>query len=224
MCFSANASFGLGTALLLVGIATVWKSTKRVQIPFAAIPVFFSIQQFIEGFLWLSLTNPSWQSWHHPLTYLFLIFAQVLWPSFIPFSIFLIEENVTRKKALLTLTGFGCVISLYVVYALLNYEIDSHVSGHHVSYDLYFPGDIVKISAIFYFIPTVLPSFVSSVKSMIFLGLTLFISFVVTRLFFVEYAISVWCYFAAAISVIVIIIMVRFHKGPKKPSIVTKMN
>lgn len=217
MCFSASASFGLGTALLIVGVATVWKVVTPSQLPFAGIPLIFSLQQFTEGFLWLSLTNASWQNSQQLLTYLFLVFAQVIWPFWVPFSIFLVEENVRRKKILIALTGFGSVIALYVIYALFNYTIDSHVSGKHVSYQINFPGNISKLSALFYFIPTIIPAFVSSVKSMIFLGIALLLSFVVTKLFYEEHVISVWCYFAAAISIVVIIVMRAFQKKNNPP-------
>lgn len=216
MCFSASASFGLGAALLVVGVISVRKVSTLSQAPFALITLLFSVQQFIEGFLWLSLTNPYWQGWQQPTTYLFLVFAQVIWPSWVPFSMFLLEENPGRKKSLLALTGFGCVVSLYVVYALFNYQVDAHISSHHIVYDLGFPEYIIALSGIFYFMPTVIPAFVSSVKRMTFLGVALLMSFVVTRLFFGEYIISVWCYFAAAVSVIVILIMLTFQRVAKQ--------
>lgn len=219
MCFSASASFTLGSVLLIVGAGTVKKAVTFSQVPFAIIPILFSLQQIIEGFLWLALTNPSWESWQQPSTYLFLAFAQVLWPSWVPFSMFLLEENERRKKGLLALTGFGCVVSLYVMYALVNYPVDAHISRHHVSYDLSFPDYIIELSGVYYFIPTVVPAFVSSIRLMVFLGLALLTSFVVTKLFFGEHVISVWCYFAAAISIIVIIIMMAFHSNSRKSTI-----
>ena len=160
MCFSASASFGLGTALMATGVLTVKRAVTPTQIPFALIPIFFSIQQFVEGFLWLSLTHSSWQGWHLSATYIFLVFAQVLWPSWVPFSIFLMEENVSRKRILLALTGFGSVVSFYVLFALFNYNINSSIKEHHISYDLYFPDYIINLSGVFYFITTVLPAFV----------------------------------------------------------------
>jgi len=55
MCFSAPASFLAGTALLAVGAVTVSKASARAEVPFAAIPVLFGVQQLIEGALWVAL-------------------------------------------------------------------------------------------------------------------------------------------------------------------------
>lgn len=220
MCFSANASFGLGAALLVVGFSSARKAVSITQIPFAFIPLFFAIQQFIEGFLWLSLTKVSWEDWHLPMTYLFLVFAQILWPIWVPMSMLLIEKQINRKRILLSLTGFGLMVSVYVFYALITYQVDSHIRGHHIVYDLYFPDDIISLSGVFYFLPTVAPAFVSAVKSMIYLAIALLLSFIVTKLFFQEYIVSVWCYFAAAISVVVVIVMTTIQKHDQKSVVV----
>ena len=55
MCFSATASFAAGTALSAVGGLTLRKSQGKVELPLALVPLLFGVQQFSEGFLWLSL-------------------------------------------------------------------------------------------------------------------------------------------------------------------------
>jgi hypothetical protein len=46
MCFSANASFGMGAVLMVAGIASVKKVNNLSQVIFAAIPLLFAVQQF----------------------------------------------------------------------------------------------------------------------------------------------------------------------------------
>ena len=60
MCFSPEASFAGGLIISSIGIATVTKVYKSSQLLFAAIPLFFGIQQFIEGALWLTIPNPDY--------------------------------------------------------------------------------------------------------------------------------------------------------------------
>ena len=54
MCFSATASFTAG--LFLAGIAVVTlKSVRQThELPIAAIPLLFGIQQLSEGVIWLT--------------------------------------------------------------------------------------------------------------------------------------------------------------------------
>ena len=59
MCFSASASFGAGIVLSSIGIATITKTQSRSQLSLAFIPLIFAVQQFSEGFLWLSLLHPG---------------------------------------------------------------------------------------------------------------------------------------------------------------------
>ena len=54
MCFSATASFVAGTGLAVLGVATLRAARRRPEIPFAAIPLIFGLQQMVEGALWLS--------------------------------------------------------------------------------------------------------------------------------------------------------------------------
>ena len=60
MCFSATASFGASTILMGAGIVTLKMVKDPKQIMFASIPILFSIQQFTEGFVWLTYHNAQY--------------------------------------------------------------------------------------------------------------------------------------------------------------------
>jgi hypothetical protein len=176
------------------------------------IPLIFSFQQLIEGFLWLALENPDYSNLEKPATLLFLIIAQIFWPFWVPFSILLTEVNPLRRTILAALSGIGLLVAVYLGYCLFTYPAQASISGHHISYELDFPYRFIWFSGLFYFIPTVIPAFISGLKKMFLLGFTILSSFIVTRLFFNEHLISVWCYFAAVISVIVYFIMRDLNK------------
>ena len=59
MCFSASASFGAGIVISTIGVVTLKKVSSPAHYYFALIPLFFAIQQFAEGFLWLALADSS---------------------------------------------------------------------------------------------------------------------------------------------------------------------
>jgi len=207
MCFSAGASFGASVILGTVGIASIRKVQEPSQIPLASIPLLFAVQQFSEGFLWLSLTNPEYASWQQIPAYVFLLFAQIVWPTWVPFSILIIEKDRGRRNLLIIMLGVGVTLSVYLAYCMIFYDIRAQVTAHHIQYTLNFPMRFAWFSGIVYFIPTVLPPFFSSIKRMRILGLTILTSYLVTTLFFHEYIISIWCFFAAILSVIVLSIM-----------------
>jgi hypothetical protein len=217
MCFSATASFGAGTALLAVGVITLRKVTAPSQTPFAAIPLLFSIQQFAEGFLWLSLTDKNYQHWQAFSTYSFLFFAQVVWPIWIPLSILLQEKSNQRKILLRILTGIGMLLSLYLVWCLLNYPVKASIVSYHIHYTLSFPFAFSALSYVAYIIPTVIPPFISNNKKVPLLGVTIACSYLFTRVYYAQNFISVWCFFAAIISVLVLYIIIKIPSSRISP-------
>lgn len=206
MCFSTEASFTIATVTLITGIASIKKVFKKEQLVFASIPLIFSIQQFIEGFLWLAFTNDSFSGWKNTLSHLFIMVAQVIWPVWVPLAFLLLAKDGKRKKLLMILTIIGGSLSLFLLYCLLTYPVKSIITEHHIYYETNYP-DFANLGAIFYFIVTIFPPFISQVKGAWILGLLNLISFIISKIFFNEHVISVWCFMAAAISVIVIIII-----------------
>ena len=71
MCFSANASFISGSVLTIVGVATVLKAKTPSQAAFGSVPFIFAIQQFSEGFVWLSLHGFGYPGLEGIPTYIF---------------------------------------------------------------------------------------------------------------------------------------------------------
>jgi hypothetical protein len=212
MCFSASASFGASALLGVIGIAAIKKSTSSSQTLFAAIPLIFAVQQTIEGFLWLSLTHTAYASWHQPATYIFLIFAQVLWPTWVPLSIVLLEKHPLKKRILYAGLGTGLLVSVYLAYRLFTQNINSAIMGYHISYNIGIHSTVFHLSSVLYIAAAVIPPFVSSVKRMWLFGFTTAGSYVVSQLFFTNYVISVWCFFAAVISIAVFTIILGLYR------------
>lgn len=203
MCFSATASFSAGIVLTAAGIATVKKVQHKKELLFASIPLLFAAQQFTEGLLWLSLTNARYTFIIKPATYLFLLFAQVIWPLLVPVSMLLLSENEKQKKILSLLTAIGFTVSGYLLYCLYLFPIAANILGHHIRYQLDFPAELAFVIGIYYFAVTVFPPlFLKSLK-MKWLSLIILGSYIFTRFFFAAYFISLWCFFAAIISIVV---------------------
>lgn len=208
MCFSAPVSFGAGILLSAIGIATVKKTTSRKQLMFAFIPVLFAVQQFTEGFVWLSMTNPDFISIRDPATYMFLFIAQVVWPFWVPFSILILEPGKQRKKLDIILVFLGSAVSLYLFYCLVNFPVQSEILGYHISYIQSYPESISLYFGSLYVISTIGPPFFSGFKKMWTLGVTILISYIITTIFYNDYIVSVWCFFAAIISATIYIILI----------------
>ena len=203
MCFSAEASFAGGIIISSIGIATVKKVHNPYQLVFASIPLFFGIQQFVEGSLWLTIPNPEYVNLQKFGTYIFLIMADFLWPTMIPLSVLLMEVNPKRKRILRILLLMGLLLSLYYVFCLLFFNITPQIMGYHIQYNTDFPKSLALPAFIIYLIVTIMPLFVSGIKKTHLLGILMFLSCSITAIFFTQYLTSVWCFFAALISAVI---------------------
>jgi hypothetical protein len=200
MCFSAGASFAGGVIISSIGVITIREVHKPSQIVFASIPVFFGVQQIVEGCLWLTLPDANYISIQKIATYCFMIMAQVLWPIIIPVSVLLMEKNRKRKRVLQILLVLGMSLSFYYAFCLLLFHVTPQIAGFHIQYNTDFPDSLAMAAFIVYLVVTITPLFVSDIKRTYMLGMLMFLSCLITAIFFTQYLTSVWCFFAALIS------------------------
>ena len=211
MCFSATASFIAGAGLTVLGIATLRAARRRAEIPFAAIPLMFGLQQMVEGALWLSFRFDA-PRMNVAMTYLFSMFSHVLWPIFVPFAIGLLETVPWRRKVIWGFQGIGLLAGLYLLFLIIKYPVTAVVAKN-----------IVYISPHFYKIPVMLlyvaatcvSCFFSSNSTIRLFGALALMLFVVAYGFFAVALFSVWCFFAALLSAI---IFVHFKFGWRIPA------
>lgn len=209
MCFSATASFSAGIVLTAIGIAAIKKVQNPSQTLFASIPLIFAAQQIVEGFLWLNLPSPDHPALNQGLIYAFLFVAQVMWPIWVPISIFYLTPKADRKIIQKILVAIGFFTGAALTASLLIFESTAKIHGNHVLYNQSFPDSLRYIGVGFYLVVTILPLYFSSVKNLWMLGLGIFLAYVVSFIFFSRYLLSVWCFFAAIISVTVYVIIVK---------------
>jgi hypothetical protein len=206
MCFSTGASFGASIVLSVIGVAALKKAKAPHQVPLACIPLIFAVQQFSEGFVWLYLSNPHF-AWAKASPYLFLLFAQIVWPLWVPVSVAILEPDIKRKKILTLLIGVGLLVAAYFAHRLWTYGVHPNIDGHHVAYKQFYRDSLNHVADVLYGLATLVPIFLSKVKRMWMFGLTVLTAYVVTYIFYVNYILSVWCFFSAIMSVLIYVIL-----------------
>jgi hypothetical protein len=212
MCFSPEASFTGGVIISAIGVLTVKKVHKPSQILFASIPLFFGLQQFAEGSLWLMLRSAENNLFKDISTYVFLIMAQVIWPVMIPLAVIFLEESKKKRKILVAILLVGIILSGYYAYCLITFTVTPVIEGFHIKYQNDFPKSLSNTAFIFYLVATITPLFISSLKKTHLLGILMTFSCIVTAIFFTQYLTSVWCFFAALISAVILWILTDVRK------------
>ena len=216
MCFSASASFAVGAGLLGPGYYAINRADSRGILLFACTPILFSFHQIAEGSLWLSLTHADFASWYKPALYGYSFISQPLWPIWVPLTMWLMETDKRRKKILFYFLLLGCASSLYMFYCLINYNITAVVENHHIRYYRDFP--YLNIMRPINFLTIAVTPFLSTLRHTKLLATVMMASLITTYLFFTNYLISVWCFFAAILSLLIILVIVRNRKSVSTPS------
>lgn len=202
MCYSATLSFFATAVLTAIGIASIKKAQSYSALYyFALLPFLFAAQQLGEGIVWLGFSQNN-QMLITIGSLAFLFFAFIVWPIWIPLSLYKMEDHSLRKNILLSLCIIGgCFDILVLIWGCC--ALNTKIVGHHIQY--YMPGiePYYIPVALLYCIATIIPFFVASYYLFWLFGLTLAFSLLATTLFYYQTIISIWCFFAAALSIFV---------------------
>ena len=200
MCFSVTASFVAGTALSAVGVVTIKKAKAKKELSFASIPLLFGVQQFVEGAVWLSFQYSA-QIFNQIATYAYLGFAYVLWPILVPLSVGLLETDSHRKKILYSFQFVGLAVGSYLFYFIVSNPVASQIVNKSIVYSM--PGKYGVLLVGMYLLATCVSCLFSSHRMINILGVLIAVSFAITYRFYTVSYVSVWCFFAAVLSIAV---------------------
>ncbi len=203
MCFSATANFVGSGVLGVVGVATLREVKHRRELLFAAVPTLFAIHQCIEGFVWLGLDGRLRPAVAHDMGAAFMLYAQGLLPFLMPLSVLLFERTRQRRHRMLPFAVLGGALTLYILWALTAFPTQVGVRDNSIVY-LNQATNSTWV-AILYVIATCGSLFFSEIRTMVLFGwanlIILLATMAVKRYAFT----SVWCAYAAAASVIILV-------------------
>ena len=197
MCFSATASFVASGALVASGVAIARIPKPKSAIPLSMFPAIFAILQFIEGLLWLNHRGFLADNYKPVAVYAFLLIAFVLWPIFVPFSVYVLESGRIRRVIILLCQFTGMYAGLANLVIIIRGPVNASVIGHSFAYTT----NTTDILFYLYLISVFIPFLVSSNKRLVILGVAL-AALCVTAMFIASTATfpSVWCFYAAILS------------------------
>lgn len=167
-------------------------------------PLFFALQQTLEGALWLTLPMAEDAPLSSELALLYLLFAQTFWPIYAPVAVSLTEADHTRRRLMRVCAGVGMAIGSYLLWGILARSHGAAVVDGHI---VYFTETPIPFALGFvYLAATALPMLLSSQKVLVWFGVVVSVGCVTANVFYWAAFASVWCFFAAVSSA-----MLLFH-------------
>ena len=224
MCFSAQASFGVGSLLLPAGVYCVQSAVRKrpAYLPLAMTPLAFGLQQFSEGMVWVGLDRADSQL-TQASSLIFLLFALFFWPFWIPLSILFLQSCWKKRLIIgsIAILGLAGGLGLYLPLVFNPDLVETRVASHSIQYEFEKSPALELISwstwKVLYIALVAVPILMSESREVVVVGFALIFLACVSHLFNAYAFISVWCFFAAALSIYLCYFFVRL--APPAPRI-----
>lgn len=211
MCFSAEADFVSGIVIGAVGVATLTKVKEPREIALGVLPLAFAVHQIIEGFVWRSLDDGVPRSTSGTAVYLYVVFAWAILPVLAPLAILLVERNERRRRIMRAFVAIGAVAGIYLLGSILTENISAHIAEHTIQYGGV--GGYANIATALYVIATCGAPLLSSHPCIRWFGVANIVAVAVIATIQAEGLTSVWCAWAAVVSVLIYLQFVAWRRA-----------
>ena len=225
MCFSAAASF-VGAALLLplgaMALGRACQADRPDLLPLALLPLGFGLQQGLEGVVWLGLDPGPLGPLERLAALAYLFFALAFWPVWIPFVGLRLSQGLRAeagrwlapplsswlRRALQVLQGLCLLLGLVLWLPLLLQpeRIRPGILRGSIDYgaDLVLSGGLADQGRYLYAAVITVPLLLLPSARLRGFGVALLISGLVSDWFYRQTMLSVWCFFSAVLSLLVV--------------------
>ena len=215
MCFSEPVSFAAGGALIVGGAFAGWRAFKinKRYLSVSQMPTLAGLQQFMEGHVWMGVnsSDPSMIWW---AAMGFIFFSWLIWPVWIPFSIYFLEPPISRRKLPLlsfALAGLVFGLILFVPHLFHPDWVTVRINQQALSYeDTMFLDYLIPrwLTYLIYIFLIITPTMISTYLHIRLFGLTLIAIIAVVYAFLTYAYISFFCFFAGLGTIHLIYIIV----------------
>jgi hypothetical protein len=196
MCFSAEADLVGGIVLGAVGFDAVRHVRQRGDHrAVAALPLLLAVHQLDEAFVWWGLQGRVSAEVGQVATWIYLLFAFVVLPVYVPLSVLALESPGRRRSLMVVFAGLGAVVSAALLVAMLRGPVTAAQGDHHLAYGtgLRAGGLVVAV----YVLTTCGAVVLSGYRRLAVFGLVNLIAVAVLAHLAIDGFASLWCGWAA---------------------------
>ena len=211
MCFSAQADLVGGVVLAAIGVDTLRHvGQRREYLPLAALPLMFAGHQLVEAFVWSGLQDHLSDSVANIATWLYLLFAFVLLPVYVP-----VASSPSHAGPRRTLIRWsivvGGIVSALLLAAMTSGPVTASLDDWHIRYGTGIDAAVPIVGA--YIVATCGSLLLSTDRILVRFGVVNLVAVVVIAIFVVEGFASLWCTWAAVASGAVVLYLAAHGPG-----------
>lgn len=212
MCLSPEVDFVAGSAIAAVGVATLTQVRRPRDLIIGGLPLAFGLHQITEGFVWLGLRGQVSAGLGDAARDAYVVFAQALLPILVPLGFALLEPERRRRMLVWPFAALGLVTGLWLLWQVTQYPIVAEERAHCVAYTTNTPYAVPSATA--YVLAVCGPALLSSRRYLRWFGVVNVVGLAFAATMQEEEFTSVWCLYAAVMSVLILIHFRRERRGP----------
>lgn len=199
MCFAPEADLVGGLIVGAIGIDVLTHLRGRVRYrALAALPVLFAAHQLMESMVWWGAEGALPHGVGSVALWVYLLFAFVLLPTYVPWATWRIEPPGTRRCLMAALTTVGLGVSATLLVAMLIGPVEVEPHAYHLSYSTSLRAGSVVVGL--YLLVTCGAFLLSSERVIRWFGAVNLVATGVIALLLLDGFASVWCAWAAVTS------------------------
>ncbi len=211
MCFSVEADVVAGAALLPLGVFALREVRQANEVPFASLPLLFSLHQLVEALVWGGADGNVPSGVQHAATLTYVVFALVVLPTLVPTAVLLLEPRRARARVAIFVV-LGVVVSVALLVGVLSGPVGVTVHPHALEYSTGVQHGAVW--AALYVVAVIGPSLLSGHRSIVAFGVLNLVGLLVVAAVYAQAFASLWCIYAACVSVLVVVHLVLRRRLP----------
>jgi hypothetical protein len=199
VCFSPEADLVGGLVIGAIGIGVLRNVRQRHDhLAFAALPLLFAFHQLTESLVWWGLRGDVPAALGDAAKWVYLLFAFVLLPTYVPFAIRALEPPGRRRSVMTGFAALGVAISLALLLAMIRGPVTARLGDHHVAYSVHLHAGLAIVAG--YVLATCASALFSGYRHIAIFGIVNLIAVAVIARLTIDGFASVWCGWAALTS------------------------
>lgn len=206
-----TADLVAGTALIPVAALSLREVRQRRELPFALLPAIFAVHQFLEVAVWAGLDGDVSAGVANLAMRAYLFIAWPLLPTYVPLAVLMLEPRDARRRVA-PFVALGAIVSAYLAFVVLINPVEVIRHSHGLEYDTVVHHPIVW--AVLYVVAVIGAPLMSGYRSIVAFGALNLVGLVLVAVFYTKAFASLWCVFAAASSLLILVHMVRRRRLP----------
>jgi hypothetical protein len=203
MCFSPEADFTVGAVVAGVGVQTLRRVRAPREVLIASLPLLLGAHQLVEGFVWLWLQGRVSGAVGATAREAYIVFAHAVLPAAVPIGFLLLEPDPRRRRWLGPFALAGGLLGVYLLWQVTAYPVGAQVQARCIDYTTHAPNDVLLTAV--YVLVTCGPALLSSRRYLRWFGVLNLVGVAVAAAVRAEELTSVWCAYAAFVSVLILV-------------------